>query len=132
MGIIDKLKKGKKSESVLDSLVKKKSPQEEAKETGAAKPDDIEVRELNPTGVEKIAMPEDIGMQPIVEEPPKPVHEFRAEGMHEFSLESLGSSPNASLKVEYKSKANKLIDEDKIDEAIKVLQELKQKLAQQK
>lgn len=131
MGILDKLKKGKKSESILDSLVKKKSEEKKEKEPVTKKPDDIEVRELKPAASEEVTSPEEIGMQPISEDIPKPVHEFRTSGMHEFSLESLGSSPDASIKVEYKAKVNKLIEEDKIEEAIKVLQELKQKLNEQ-
>lgn len=126
MSIIDRLKKGKKSESVLDSLVKKKEP-EKAKDDAFAKPGDIEVRELNPTGEAKIAMPEDIGMQPV-EEDPKPTREFRTQGMHEFTLDSLGDSPNAGIKAEYRAKVNRFMDEDKLDEAITALHELKQKL----
>ena len=126
MGIIDRLKKGKKSRSVLQSLVKKKEPEKDkASETRSS---DIEVRELNPANEAKIAMPEDIGMQPVEEEV-KPTREFRTQGMHEFTLDSLGNSPNAGIKVEYQAKVKQLMSEDKIDEAIQALQELKQKLS---
>lgn len=130
MGILDKLRKDKKSESVLDSLIKKKEP-DKAKEATIEKSDDIEVRELNPADAEKIAMPEDIGMEPIREDV-KPTREFRTEGMHEFTLDSLGNSPGEKLKAEYKARVSRLIVEDKIDEAISALQELKRKLAEQK
>lgn len=129
MGIIDRLKKGKKSESVLDVLVKKKQP-DKTRDGEASRPSDIEVRELNPTTEPKIAMPEDIGMQPV-EEDVKPTREFRTQGMHEFTLDSLGDSPNAGIKVEYQARVKRLLSEDKIDEAIQALQELKQKLADQ-
>jgi hypothetical protein len=131
MGIIDKLKKGKKNKSVLDSLIKKKEPQKTENEA-AGKTSDIEVRELNPVAQDKIATPEDIGMEPIEDDKAKSVREFRTEGMHEFTLDSLGNSSTASVKAEYKTKINRLMNEDKIDEAIAMLQELKQKLAGQK
>ena len=129
MSIIDRLRKDKKSKSVLDSLVKKKEP--EKKDDEASRPSDIEIRELNPATEPKIAMPEDIGMQPVEEEV-KPTREFRTQGMHEFTLDSLGNSPNAGIKAEYQAKVKRLIDEDKLDEAIQAIQELKQKLATQK
>jgi hypothetical protein len=133
MGIIDKLRKGKKSESVLDSLIKKKKESKEKAEAASTeKPSDIEVRELKAEPLDNIAAPEDIGMQPV-EETAKPVHEFRTEGMHEFSLDSLGAdATDAGIKAGYKSKVNKLIDDNRIDEAIHLLQELKQKLAEQR
>jgi hypothetical protein len=131
MGIIDRLKKGKKSESVLDSLIREKEPPK-TKDEIAGKSGDIEVRELNPVAQDKIAMPEDIGMEPVEENNAKHVREFRTEGMHEFTLDSLGNSPNTNIKAEYKAKVNRLINEDKIDEAISVLQELKQKLTGKK
>jgi hypothetical protein len=127
MGIIDRLKKGKKSESVLDSLVKKKEP-EKTKDSEQSRPSDIEVRELNPASEAKLAMPDDIGMQPV-EEDIKQTREFRTQGMHEFTLDSLGNSPNAGIKVEYQAKVKRLMDEDKFDEAINALRELKQRLA---
>jgi len=127
MGILDKLRKEKKSESVLDSLIKKKEPQEETK--GIKKAEDIEVRELNPAEAEKVVAPEDAGIQPVQE---KTIHEFRTEGMHEFELDSLGTSTDAGLKAGYKSQVARLIDENKIDEAIRALQELKQKLTKEK
>ena len=129
MSIIERLKKGKKTRSVLDSLVKKKEP-EKTKDSETSRPSDIEVRELNPGTEPKIAMPEDIGMQPV-EEDVKPTREFRTQGMHEFTLDSLGNSPNAGIKAEYQAKVKRLMSEDKIDEAISALQELKQKLANQ-
>ena len=127
MGILDKLKKDKKKESVLDSLLKKKEAEKKADEI-PKKPDDIEVRELPASDTDKLAMAEDIDMQPIEEER-APAQEFRAEGMHEFTLDSLGAdSGGASLKAEYKSRVIQLIDKGKIDEAIKLLEELQLKL----
>ena len=130
MGILDKLRKGKKSKSVLDSLIKKKEP-DKVKDAAIEKSNDIEVRELNPVDAEKIAAPEDIGMEPVQEDV-KSTREFRTEGMHEFTLDSLGNTPGAGIKAEYKAKVCRLISEDKINDAISALQELKRKLAEQK
>jgi hypothetical protein len=126
MSIIDRLKKGKKVESVLDALTKKKEP--EMKDTGTKPNDlDVEVRELNPSGPGKEDVLEDLDMEPVDE---KPVREFRTEGMHEFELDSLGTSSDAIMKTEYKFRINDLIDKNQIDEAIAVLEELKRKLAE--
>lgn len=131
MGIIDKLKKGKKKESVLDSLVKKKEPEEEAKDKIQGKPDDIEVRELPDTSRPSASeVSEDV--MDITQLEAKPIREFRTEGMHEFDIDSLGIGSDANIKAEYKSKIAKLIDKNNIDAAINLLQELKQKLAEQK
>jgi hypothetical protein len=126
MGILDKLKKEKKKESVLDSLLKKKEPEKKPGEV-PKKPDDFEVRELPASDTDKLAMAEDIDMEPVEE--PKPVQEFRAEGMHEFTLDSLSDKAGgANIKAEYKAKVVHLIDKGKIDEAIKLLEELQLKL----
>jgi outer membrane biosynthesis protein TonB len=120
MGIIDKLKKQKKSQSVLDALMKEKEPKEEIKE----KPSDMEVREITDT---RARMPgEKTEDSEAVKE--TQVREFRTEGMHEFDIETLGTNADAGLKAEYKAKIIKLIDEDKIEEAIKLLEELHLKL----
>jgi hypothetical protein len=126
MGILDKLKKEKKQESVLDSLLKKKEPEKKPGEI-PKKPDDFEVRELPASDTDKLAMAEDIDMQPVEE--PSPVQEFRAEGMHEFTLDSLSENASgANIKAEYKAKVIQLIDKGKIDAAIKLLEELQLKL----
>lgn len=130
MGILDKLKKIRKNESVLDSLIKKKEP-DKVKDATIEKSNDIEVRELNPADAEKIAAPEDIGMEPVQEDV-KPTREFRTEGMREFTLDSLGNTPGEKLKAECKTRVNRLLVENKIDEAISALQELKRKLVEQK
>lgn len=114
MDIIKKLKKEKKSESVFDTLIKKKSPEGPV----VQKSEDMEVTAITP---EKPL--------PVVEKkgiPPKA--EFRAEGMHEFDIESLGVDNNASMKIEYKAKIMSLIDENKFDEAIDLIKELKEKI----
>ncbi len=115
MEFIKKLKRDKKAESVFDLLIEKKQKKEEVLE----KPPDMEVTEISP---EK--------PPPVIQEKPEPVlqREFRAEGMHEFDIESLGASTGAGLKIEYKAKISSLIDEDRIDEAIELLKELKEKL----
>ncbi|MCK4251187.1 hypothetical protein KAX97_07050 [candidate division WOR-3 bacterium] len=131
MGIIDKLKKGKKTESVLDSLIKEKEPKEKTEDIIQERSDDIEVREIPSTDhspVDEVA--EDAMGAAQVEA--KPVQEFRTEGMHEFDIESLGASGDANIKVEYKSRVSALIDKNKIDEAINLLQELKEKLVEEK
>jgi len=126
MGIIDRLKKGKKVESILDALTKKKEPELKDQRT---KPSDldVEVRELNPSGPGKDEALEDLDMEPVNE---KPAREFRTEGMHEFELDSLGTSSDAIMKTEYKFRINDLIDKNQVDEAIMVLEELKRKLTE--
>lgn len=128
MGIIDKLKKEKKNESVLDSLVKEKEPKEKTKDIIQERSNDIEVREIQE--IDKPPISEEVMDETQVEAKPK--QEFRTEGMHEFDIESLGASGNANIKVEYKSRISELIDKSKIDDAINLLQELKEKLAEEK
>jgi len=123
MDIIEKLKKERKVRSVFDVIKKGR----EAKQPVEERPDDIEVRELNP------AQPSVAGEQSrddadATEE--KEVREFRTEGMHEFELDSLGTSSDAIMKTEYKFRINDLIDKNQIDEAIAVLEELKRKLGE--
>jgi len=119
MDIIDKLKKGKKGKSVFDSLIKKKETKEEKGEEIEKRPSDVEIREVN----------SDKKTAPVPEqEEIKPISEFSAEGMHEFDVESLSATSGESIKGEYKSKIIKSIDEGKIDEAINLLAELKNKL----
>ncbi len=126
MSIIDRLKKGKKVESVLDALTKKKDP--ESNEPMKKPSDlDVEVRELNPSGGGKEEVLEDYDME-MVEE--KSVREFRTEGMHEFELDSLGTSSDAVMKAEFKFRINDLIDKNQIDDAIALLEELKRKLTE--
>jgi len=126
MDIIDKLKKGKKGESVFESLIKKKEPQEEKKKEIENKSSDIEF-----TQITSDKPPLTPGSAPPTEKKPSSV-EFRTEGMHEFDIESLGEAGDANIKVEYKSKVNELIDKSEIDAAINLLLELKQKLANTK
>jgi hypothetical protein len=120
MDIIEKLKKDKKIRSVFDVILQ---GEEKNKETGE-RPSDIEVRELGP-------------VQPLVSEPEsvdteqqetRQVREFRTEGMHEFDIESLGTSSDGAIRIEYKTKVCKLIDTGKFDEAIELLKELRAKL----
>ncbi len=118
MDIIKKLKKDKKPESVFDSLIKKKPTEEVAKQ----KPEDMEVTALTP---EKLvpgttAVPE--------KKETTSTREFRTEGMHEFDIESLGTDENASIKIEYKAKIMSLIDENRFDEAMELMKELKEKI----
>ncbi len=124
MNIIDKLKKKKKSGSVLDSLIKKKEPKADAEDMVQKKLDDIEVREI--TSSNKPVDSEEIEERTQPEE--KPIREFRTEGMREFDIESLGVDSNANMKAEYKARITTLIDQDKIDEAMNLLHELKSKL----
>jgi hypothetical protein len=122
MDIIDRLRKEKKVRSVFDVILRNK----EMKEVSEEKLTDIEVRELSP-GSPAVAEPvadDDIGDEE------KPLREFRTEGMHEFDMESLSASGDGALRVEYKARVGKLIDERKVDEAIEVLKELKSKLAE--
>jgi hypothetical protein len=84
---------------------------------------DMEVRDMSPDKV--------VPAKPAAEKAEKPrTREFRTEGMHEFDIESLGESGDASTRIEYKSRVMALIDDEKIDEAIEVLKELKARLAQ--
>lgn len=117
MDIIKKLKKDKKPESVFDTLIKKKP----VEQTPAGKPEDMEVTAINPDKPPSEA----VLFKEKKETVPK--REFRTEGMHEFDIESLGVDGIASLKIEYKSKIMTLIDENRFDEAIELLKELKEK-----
>ncbi|MGB9720753.1 MAG: hypothetical protein ACPL28_04635 [bacterium] len=117
MDILKKLKKDKKPESVFDTLIKKKS----ADEASTQKPEDMEVRAITPD--KSLSEP-----QSTVEKKETPQkREFRTEGMHEFDIDSLGVDSEASVKIEYKAKIMTLIDENRFDEAIELLKELKGK-----
>jgi hypothetical protein len=130
MDIIDKLKKEKNDQSVIEYLLEKKKEKEKPEETPQTRPPDIVVRELDhQTPEEQIAQPE---VPSSEEQEDKRVSEFRTEGMHEFDIESLGTSSDASIKIEYKAMIAKMIDESKIDDAIELLKELKERLAEQK
>jgi hypothetical protein len=48
--------------------------------------------------------------------------------MHEFDIESLGSSTDGAIRIEYKSRVCKLIDTGRFDEAVELLKELRSKL----
>ncbi len=129
MGILDRLKKEKKDKSVLDSLIEKKE-EKAAEKAIPEKPSDIEVREMPAT--DPLASMDDYTGDDLPEGSgeAKPSREFRTEGMHEFTLDSLGAGAGSSttLKLEYKSKILQAIDKGQIDEAIKLLEELKLKL----
>ena len=118
MDIIKKLKKDKKPESVFDTLIKKKPTEEPA----IQKPDDMEVTALTPEkpvpGIAPVIEKKEIGAR----------REFRTEGMHEFDIDSLGVDGSASLKIEYKTKIMTLIDENRFDEAIELMKELKERV----
>jgi hypothetical protein len=120
MDIIEKLKKEKKVRSVFEVIFKSK----EAKTAPEEKLADIEVRELDPASP-SVAEPT---QDDEVEDEEKPVREFRTEGMHEFDMDSLSASGDGALRIEYKAKVSKLIDERRVDEAIETLKELKSKL----
>ena len=125
MGILDRLKKRKKDESVLDALIKKKTSKEQPDDVVQDSSSDIEVRELSPS--QRASDAEDVADITDFE---KPIREFRTSGMHEFELDSLGADSDANIKVEYKVRIGTLIDQGKIDEAIQLLGELKIKLAE--
>jgi len=118
MDIIGKLKKEKKLETVFDSIIKKKETKE-----SQPKPADIEVTSISSDKAPATEVP-----QEKKESPSK--REFRTEGMHEFDMESLGLADDAGVKIEYKAKVSTLIDAGKIDEAINLLKELKERLTQ--
>jgi hypothetical protein len=120
MDIIEKLKKDKKIRSVFDVILDNR----ESKEGVEQKPNDLEVRELSPASAEAVE-PEHVHEDT---EEPKPVREFRTEGMHEFDIESLGSSTDGAIRIEYKSRVCKLIDTGRFDEAVELLKELRSKL----
>lgn len=125
MGILDRLKKGKKDESVLDALIKKKTSKEQPEDVVQDSSSDIEVRELSPS--QRASDAEEVADSTDFE---KPIREFRTSGMHEFELDSLGADSDANIKVEYKMRIGTLIDQGKIDEAMQLLGELKTKLAE--
>ncbi|KPJ72233.1 hypothetical protein AMJ52_06985 [candidate division TA06 bacterium DG_78] len=121
MDIIDKLKKEKKGKSVFDTFIKKKKAAEKEQEE-ARKPSDIEVREIHPESPPPSVPVQETKMKPATTE-------FRTEGMQEFDMENLGESNKTNIKMEYKSKVSRLIAGGKIDEAIRLLLELKERLA---
>ncbi|UCG29366.1 MAG: hypothetical protein JSV53_07530 [candidate division WOR-3 bacterium] len=114
------MKKEKKVRSVFEVIFKSK----EAKTAPEEKLADIEVRELDPASP-SVSEPT---QEDEVEDEEKPVREFRTEGMHEFDMDSLSASGEGALRIEYKAKVSKLIDERRVDEAIEILKELKSKL----
>uniref|UniRef100_A0A7C4TAV6 Uncharacterized protein n=1 Tax=candidate division WOR-3 bacterium TaxID=2052148 RepID=A0A7C4TAV6_UNCW3 len=116
MDIINKLKRGKKEESVFDSLIKKK----ETKEESGTKPVDMEVTAITPDK----PVSESVSAKPAN----VPKREFRTEGMQEFDIESLGVDSGASLKIEYKAKIMSSIDENRFEEAIELIKQLQEKL----
>lgn len=120
MDIIKRLKKEKKAESIFDELIKNKDNEKKDSTT----PADVEVTQLTPD-----KSPVDQG-KPVApaEKPVK--REFHAEGMHEFDIESLGTSAHMSAKLEYKARISIAIDEGKFEEAIELIRELQQKIAQ--
>lgn len=130
MDIIDKLKKEKKEQSVFEQLIEKKKEKEKSEETPQTKSPDIVVRELGQqTPQQQVPQPE----VPSTDAPEdKRVREFRTDGLHEFDIDSLGTPSDANIKIEYKSMINKMIDENKIDDAMELLKELKQRLAEPK
>ena len=129
MDIIERLKKKKKSDSVFDALIKRKKEKNSEKDEKVEQPRDIEIRELPDTA--RAPTPEQSEeIMDITQLEAKPVREFRTEGMHEFDIESLGTSSDAALKAEYKSRINNLVDHNDIDGAIALLQELKKKLSE--
>jgi hypothetical protein len=121
MDILNKLKKDKKSDSVFDSVIKKK--EKDTTPEIVARPTDMEVTQISG---DKAAQQEKAAV-PAKETTPK--REFRTEGMHEFSLDSLGiPDQQANLKTEYRAKVIALIDQQKYGEAIEMLMELQMKL----
>lgn len=118
MDIINMLRKGKKQESVFDAIVKKKDEKVKA----AAKSPDVEVTQLTP---DKAASPEVKAAEPKEKGVKR---EFRTEGMHEFDMESLGTSANQGAKIEYKARISAAIDENRFSEAIELIMELQQKI----
>ena len=120
MDIIEKLKKDKRIRSVFDIILQ----EDEKKDKPESKPDDIEVRELSPTQPLDRQVEADDSEQGEA----RPVREFRTEGMHEFDIDSLGSSGDGAIRIEYKTKVCKLIDTGHFDEAIELLKELRAKL----
>jgi hypothetical protein len=121
MDILNRLKKEKKSDSVFDSVIKKK--EKEGKPEYVVKPTDMEVTQISGDK----APPQEKPATPVKD--PGPKREFRTEGLHEFELDSLGvQDQQADLKLEYKTKVVVLIDQEKYGEAIEMLMELQLKL----
>lgn len=116
MDIIDRLKKERKIKSVFEVILKGIAE----KTVLPDKPSDIEVRELDPA----------VPITDELEVEDKPMPEFRTAGMHEFDMESLATSSDTTLKIEYRLKVGSLIEEGKIDEAIEALNELKSRLSE--
>jgi len=121
MDILNRLKKDKKSDSVFDSVIKKKEKESTSENT--AQPSGMEVTHIS-------------GDKPVVQEKNTPTvkeagpkREFRTEGLKEFELDSLGvPDKNANLKSEYRVKMIDLFDKGNYGEAIEMLMELQLKL----
>lgn len=124
MDILNRLKKDKKSDSVFDSVIKKKEKESTVEKVN--QPSDMEVTHISgdkPAVQEKIT--------PTVKEA-GPKREFRTEGLKEFELDSLGvPDKNANLKSEYRAKMITLFDKGNYGEAIELLMELQLKLEEQ-
>lgn len=117
MEFLKKLKGEKKSETVIDSLIKKRVKKEEPVEKSV----DMEVTQITPERASS-AIPKE--KEPVIK------REFRTEGIREFDIDSLSADSKLNIKIEYKNKIGTLIDEGKIDEAIDLLKELKDKLGE--
>ncbi len=121
MDILNRLKKDKKSDSVFDSVIKKKEKESASEIT--TQPSGMEVTHISG---DKPAIQEKV--TPPVKEP-APKREFRTEGLKEFELDSLGiPDKQANLKSEFRAKVIGLFDKEKYGEAIELLMELQLKL----
>lgn len=120
MDILKRLKKKKEDEDSPFSELVKKRPKKE----GPKKDDDIEIKPLHVEheSAQKVAPTEP---SPKAEEP-----SFHATGMRELDFDSMADTEDkkAILKEEYVKRVSDLIRNDKIVEAIALLDELQKKL----
>jgi len=118
MDILKKLKKKKEEDSPFSGLIKKTPKKEEVE-----KDEDIEVKPLH---VDEQAPPSTAPSPPPRKEEPV----FHATGMRELDFDTVSSQTEelSRLKGDYIKKISDLIHQDRIGEAINLLEELKGKI----
>jgi len=124
MDILKRLKKKKEEDSPFSELVKKQPKKKEEPK----KDEDIEIKPLHvehPTATEPPAQ-----ATPTKKEEPV----FHASGMRELDFDSMADSEDnrALLKEEYIKRMGDLIRDEKIEEAITLLDELNKRLGDKK
>ncbi len=117
MDILKKLKTEKKEKNdLLSSIIKKDTDEEKKPEV------DNDITQLNnpPKVEEKVVFRE----ERVISRPKT----FSTDGIREFTLDSLSPDETENVKMEYAKVINNYIIEGRLDEALELLTELKNKL----